>query len=69
MECLTRDEYETARELSDRYAGLNPGLADLSVVILARRFDTRRILSFDYRHFRAMTPLQGGEFRILPADS
>lgn len=30
---------------------------------------TIRIVSFDKRHFRAVTPLQGGAFTILPADS
>jgi len=29
---------------------------------------TRRILSFDERHFRAVKLLQGGVFTILPAD-
>ena len=32
------------------------------------RFDPRRILSFDERAFRAVAPLQGGSFTVLPAD-
>lgn len=63
----TRD-YEDALELDQRYADLDLGLADLSIVLLARRLDTRRILTFDERHFRAVRPLQGGAFTILPAD-
>jgi hypothetical protein len=45
------------------------GLADLSVVILAHRFRTRRLLTFDERDFRAVTPLSGGSFTLLPHDS
>jgi uncharacterized protein len=37
-------------------------------VILAGRFETRRILTFDERHFRALRPLDGGSFTLLPAD-
>jgi len=47
---------------------LRLGLADLSVVVLARKLKTRRILTFDQRRFRAIRPLQGGSFTLLPAD-
>jgi len=66
--CLEREEYTAIGDLDARYTGLDLGLADCSLVVLARRFDTRRILSFDERHFRAVKPLQGGAFTILPAD-
>jgi predicted nucleic acid-binding protein len=56
--------------LRDVAAGrfLVEGLADASVVILARRFRTTRLLSFDERDFRAVTPLAGGHFTLLPRD-
>lgn len=66
--CLEREEYERIAELDRQYADLNLGLADCAVVTLAQRFHTNRIMSFDERHFRAVTPLQGGSFEILPAD-
>jgi hypothetical protein len=28
-----------------------------------------RLVSFDERHFRAITPLQGGAFTLLPQDA
>jgi uncharacterized protein len=65
---LERDDYETIIELDRRYAGLNLGLSDCALVTLAGRYSTTRILSFDERHFRAVTPLDGGAFTILPAD-
>jgi len=41
-------------------------MADASLVLLARRFRTRRILTLDERCFRVLTPLQGGSFQVLP---
>lgn len=62
-------DYRAALELDRQYADLNLGLADLSVVVLADRLGTRRILTFDQRHFRAVRPIQGGAFTLLPADA
>jgi predicted nucleic acid-binding protein len=67
--CLEREDYATIQSLDDRYADLELGLADCAIVLLAHRFDTTRIVSFDERHFRTVTPLQGGAFTILPAYS
>jgi uncharacterized protein len=66
--CLEREDYSTIGELSARYADLELGLADCSLVVVAHRYETDRIVSFDERHFRAVTPLGGGAFTILPAD-
>jgi predicted nucleic acid-binding protein len=37
--------------------------------MVAQKLGTRRILTFDERHFRAVRPLQGGVLTLLPADS
>jgi predicted nucleic acid-binding protein len=66
--CLERNDYETILEVDRRYADFNLGLADCALVVLANRYDTTRILSFDEPHFRAVAPLGGGAFTILPAD-
>jgi uncharacterized protein len=58
-----------ARDIVARYRDLELGLADASLVVLAARWQTRRILTFDERAFRAVTPLQGGSFVVLPADA
>ena len=68
VECLTTDEWRAARALLVRYPDLRLGLADASLVVLAQRFGTRRILTFDERAFRVVQPLQGGTFTVLPAD-
>lgn len=66
---LDAHDYEAALELDRRYADLNLGLADLSVAVIARKLGTRRIMTFDERHFRVVRPLQGGVFTLLPADA
>ncbi len=66
---LEQDDYETVLLLEDRYADLELGLADCALITLAARHNTARLLSFDERHFRAVTPLNGASsFTILPAD-
>ncbi len=67
--CLEHEDYTTISELDARYADLELGLADCAVIALARRYETDRIVSFDERHFRAVKPLQGGAFTILPYDA
>jgi uncharacterized protein len=66
--CLEREDYAAIGDLDARYADLELGLADCALVVLARRYKTTRLVSFDERHFRTVRPLQGGAFTILPAD-
>lgn len=67
--CLEPGDYQAVAELDARYSDLGLGLADCSIAVLAERYETRRLLSFDERHFRAVAPLQGGVFELLPADA
>jgi uncharacterized protein len=57
-----------AAELVERYEDMRIGLADASLVVLAARYDTARLLTLDEKHFRAIRPLRGDAFTILPAD-
>lgn len=66
--CLEAGDYRTVAELDARYSDLGLGLADCSIAVLAERYGSRRLFSFDERHFRLVTPLQGGVFSLLPAD-
>lgn len=59
-------DLEQAKEVIERYRDQQIGLADASLVVLADRYETRRILTLDRRHFEALRPLQGGRFRIEP---
>lgn len=66
---LERADYVAILDLESRYADLSLGLADCALVVLAARYRTTRVLSFDERHLRAVTPLYGDAFVILPADA
>ena len=69
VECLDQGALAQARDLITTYRDLQIGLADASLVVLAARYRTSRIISFDERAFRGVAPLTGGSFRILPADA
>lgn len=56
-----------AAEVVEQYADLELGVADASIVVLADRYETDRILTLDHRHFRALATLRGEAFEILPA--
>ncbi len=66
---LDREDYATIVGLETRYSDLHLGLADCALVVLADRYRTDRIVSFDERHFRAVTSLRGRAFTVLPADA
>jgi predicted nucleic acid-binding protein len=65
---LDREDYATVANIAARYADLRLGLADCALIVLAHRHETTRLLTFDERHFRAVTPLGGGSFTLLPAN-
>jgi predicted nucleic acid-binding protein len=52
----------------ERYDDLGVGLADASLVVLADRYDTGRVLTFDERHFRALRWRSRRHFRLAPVD-
>jgi predicted nucleic acid-binding protein len=58
-----------ARHVCAQYRDRELGLADASVVVLAQRFKTRTLATLDERRFRPIASLQGGGFRLLPADA
>lgn len=66
---FTADDVGLARRLVERYADLGIGLADASIVVLAARYETDRVLTLDERHFRALRTLDGAPFSLLPADA
>ncbi len=42
------------------------GVTDASLVVLAKRFQTKSILTLDHWHFNVLRPLDGGRFKLLP---
>ena len=66
---LDRFDVAHAAAVVERYRRMKIGLTDASLVVLAAKYGTTRLLTFDERHFRAIRPLTSGAFTILPADS
>jgi predicted nucleic acid-binding protein len=68
LEPFSAEDIAVARRIMTRYATLEVGLADASVVVLAERHQTRDVLTLDERHFRTLRAADGRRFRLLPAD-
>jgi uncharacterized protein len=65
---FNRELVGEASSIIEQYRDLGIGLADASNVVLARILETRRILTLDERHFRAVRTHDGEPFTLLPAD-
>lgn len=66
--CLDLAERAAVAELASRHRDLQLGLADATLMVLAARHRTVRVLTLNERHFRAVRPLWGEAFLVLPAD-
>lgn len=62
------DDVRTAAGIVEQYRDLEIGLAAASIVVLAHRYRTDRVLTLDTRHFRALRTIRGQPFMILPED-
>jgi predicted nucleic acid-binding protein len=65
---FSRTELARAVTVLTKYRDMRIGLANASLVVLAERYSTTRILTLDERHFRAIKPLHADAFTLLPAD-
>jgi predicted nucleic acid-binding protein len=65
---FSADDVAAAISIVDRYADLRLGLADASIVVLARRHHCRDVLTLDQRHFRVVLGPDDKPFRLLPLD-
>lgn len=68
LAAFTAAEVADAAALVEQHEDLGIGLADASIVVLADRYGTDNVLTFDERHFRAIHTSSGGVFRLVPAD-
>lgn len=67
---LSLTDLAACLEIDQKYADLELGLVDASLILLAERYRTTEVVTLDERHFRAVAPRHGGRaFRILPADA
>lgn len=68
VEPVTMADLRRCAALIEKYRDLDLGLADASVVAVAERLGTDRILTVDQRDFRVIRSARGRPFRLLPAD-
>lgn len=66
---IAPEDIATSRQVIEHFDDLGIGIADASIVVLAARYETDRVLTLDERHFRALRTLDGRPFTLLPADS
>lgn len=68
LEPFSAEDVAAAMEVISHPADLRLGLADASIVILARRHHCRDVLTLDQRHFRVVLGPDDKPFRLLPHD-
>ncbi|MBK5305934.1 MAG: PIN domain-containing protein [Frankiaceae bacterium] len=66
LPALTAADIAACAQLVQKYSDQEIGVTDASLVLLAKRFDTRTILTLDRRHFDVLKSLQGRRFVVLP---
>lgn len=69
---FTHAMFVASAEVATRHGGLPLGLTDATLMVLAREYGSRDLLTTDQRHFRAVRPLLGGKdasYRLLPFDA
>lgn len=55
-----------AADVVEQYADQDIGVTDASIVVLAHRHRTDRVLTLDRRHFEVLRTLDGSPFALLP---
>lgn len=68
VEAVTLADLARCAALIAKYHDLDLGLTDASVVAIAERIGTDRILTVDLRDFRPIRSARGRAFRLLPGE-
>ena len=68
LEAFTAQDVAQTGRIAERYADLQIGLVDASIVVLAERHAVASVLMLDEWHFRALRPGPRRRFRLLPFD-
>ena len=66
IDALTVEELISALGPIKKYKSLNLGLTDASLLVLANKFQTSKILTLDHRHFGTCKSLTGKQLKLLP---
>lgn len=63
---ITPGDLATCRDLTERYHDKALGVTDASLLVLAHRYATTRIATFDRRHFTTLRGLDDRPVELLP---
>lgn len=63
---FSREDISRCCDVIAKYSALNIGLTDASLLVLADRYQTNRIMTLNRRHFGAMKGLNGKALKLLP---
>jgi len=63
---ITDDDIAKATRIVERYRDQQIGVTDASLVVLAARYRTRRIVTLDRRHFTILKAPRNHPFDLLP---
>lgn len=66
LPALTAADIDACADIVQKYSDQGIGVTDASLVLLAKHFDTRTILTLDRRHFDVLKALQGKRFVVVP---
>ena len=66
LPALNAADIAICAQIVQKYSDQELGVTDASLVLLAKRFDTRTILTLDRRHFDVLRSLQGKRFIVVP---
>lgn len=66
LEPFTGSDVDAALAVIERFSDQEIGLADASIVVLAERHRTRRVLTLDRRHFAVLRDRRGRGFELVP---
>jgi predicted nucleic acid-binding protein len=69
LEQFGLEDVAAAAELVQKYQNVGLGLADASIIVLAKRHSVTTVLTLDERHFRTVRTHEGQPFRLLPIDA
>jgi predicted nucleic acid-binding protein len=66
LPALDDGDLRVAADVMERYQDQAIGVADASIVVLADRYATRRLLTLDRRHFEVVRTADGAAFELIP---
>ncbi len=66
VEPLTPEDITRAEALLTKYADLDLGFVDATVIATAERLDATEVITTDRRHFSAIRPRHVGTFQLSP---